>query len=155
MPIVRCTVEAGDDSTPLVKLSYAVKGEWGLEYLVGETIGLQTTRPNYGGQRWWFSCPRMVGGKECGRRVGKIYRAPGSRRFACRRCLDLSYESCQKSHRYDGILARMADDASGVTFEFLKQAFSCQAKEARRRQATPPPKLSDAFREMLKGRENR
>ncbi len=35
-------------------------------------------------------------GRYCGKRVGKIYSAPGSRYFGCRHCQDLTYTSCQE-----------------------------------------------------------
>jgi len=105
--------------------------------------------------RWWFSCPRVLDGEECGRRVGKLYRPPGSRTFACRHCLDLTYQSCQRSHRYDGLFALMAGEASGKSFEAVKWAFSYRAREARRRRAEPSPTLLEAFEEVFGGAEGR
>lgn len=52
---------------------------------VQQTASLITTRPYFGGVRWWFACPR------CLRRCANLYLAPGARRFACRRCLQLRY----------------------------------------------------------------
>ncbi len=150
MSPVRCTLEIGADK-PRLRLSYAVEDAWGLEHRVEEVVCLRTTRPNFGGARWWFSCPRSVDGKECGRQAGKLYRPPGGLNFACRHCLDLTYESCQKSHRYDGLFARMAGEASGETFEAVKQAFSDQRKEARRRRAEASPSLLGAFDELFDG----
>ena len=46
---------------------------------------------HFGGQRPWFSCP----GRNCGRRVGKLYLPPGGRYFLCRHCYGLSYKSRQ------------------------------------------------------------
>lgn len=54
-------------------------------------ILLQTTYPNYGGVRWWFTCPLIVEGKPCNRRVGKLYLPPGERYFGCRHCHNLAY----------------------------------------------------------------
>ncbi len=152
---VRFVLEVGDVDTPLLRLSYPVKGRWGLEHPIEVVVHLQTTRPNFGGVRWWFSCPGMVGGEECGRRVGKLYLPPGDRYFACRYCLDLTYESCQKSHRYDRLFAQMAGEASGEAFEAVKRAFSHQTKEARRRRAEPSPTLLDAFEEVFGEAEGR
>ena len=153
MSPVRTKSKVGDDGKPLLGLSYTVKDRQGLEHRVEELVRLQTTRPNFGGVRWWFSCPRVVDGEECDRRVGKLYRPPGRRTFACRHCLDLTYESCQKSHRYDGLFALMAGEASGESFEVLKRAFSYRAKEARRRRAEPSPTLLEAFEEVFGGAE--
>ncbi len=120
---LRITPQIGEDCGPFLRFSYTIDGKWGIEHRVDEVVRLQTTRPNFGGVRWWLSCPRMVGGKECGRRAGKLYRAPGTPNFACRRCLDLTYESCQKSHRYDGLFAVMAAETPGLTPEIIKAAF--------------------------------
>jgi hypothetical protein len=62
---------------------------------------LATTRPSFGGLRWWFVCPLIVNGRTCIRRVGKLYLPPGGRYFGCRHCHDLTYTSCQESHKYD------------------------------------------------------
>ena len=58
-------------------------------------IRLQTTPTQFGGERWWFTCPLFTRGVACNRRVGKLYLPPGSRHFGCRKCHDLTYESCQ------------------------------------------------------------
>jgi len=50
--------------------------------------------------RWWFSCP------QCGRRCGTLYLPPGAQRFACRRCHNLTYASCQ-DERKRGYLDRL------------------------------------------------
>jgi hypothetical protein len=54
-------------------------------------ILLQTSRPNYGGLRWWFTCPLGGVGSPCNRRVGKVYLPPGARYFGCRHCHGLVY----------------------------------------------------------------
>lgn len=51
------------------------------------TVRLETTRPHYGGLRWWFRCPVL----RCGRRVAILY---GGKIFACRKCHNLAYP-CQ------------------------------------------------------------
>src|ERR671920_160703 len=155
MSPVRCMSKVGDDGKPLLGLSYTVKDRWSVEDRVEEVLRLQTTRPTFGGVLWWFSCPRVVDGEECGRRVGKLYRPPGGRYFACRRCLELTYVSCQKSHRYDGLFALMAGEASGESFEAVKRAFFYRAKESRRRRAESSPTLLEAFEEVFGGAESR
>jgi hypothetical protein len=54
---------------------------------VRETVALEWTACNFGGERPWFICP----GADCGRRVAVLY-GPG-KYFLCRHCYDLSYES--------------------------------------------------------------
>jgi hypothetical protein len=67
-------------------------GEW---EDVQETVPLEWTACNFGGERPWFVCP----GAGCGRRVAILY-GPG-RHFLCRHCYDLRYESQRedKTHR--------------------------------------------------------
>ena len=54
---------------------------------VKETVPLDWTPCNFGGERPWFFCP----GVGCSRRVAILY-GPG-RHFLCRHCYDLRYES--------------------------------------------------------------
>ena len=56
-------------------------------------VALTTTRCNFGGVRYWFICPLSRNGVYCGRRVAKLYKAPGANYFGCRHCYNLSYES--------------------------------------------------------------
>ena len=80
---------------------------------------LATTCPRFGGLRWWFICPLVVGRRACGRRVGKLYLPPAGRYFGCRHCYDLTYESVQKHdarvdalRRNPELIARILDDAT-------------------------------------------
>jgi len=56
-------------------------------------VRLTTTACNFGGVRYWFICPLFRNGVYCGRRVAKLYKAPGANYFGCRHCYNLSYES--------------------------------------------------------------
>jgi hypothetical protein len=71
-------------------------------------VALTTTRPHYGGLRWWFVCPLVLNGRACGRRVAKLYLPPSGRYFGCRHCHDLTYTSCQQSRKLDGLYRRLA-----------------------------------------------
>ena len=53
-----------------------------------QEIRLTTTRPRFGGARWWFVCPQS------GARVGRLHLPPGSLQFAARRAHGLRY-ACQ------------------------------------------------------------
>lgn len=46
---------------------------------------------NYGSTRHWFICPLIKDGKQCGRRIGVLYKAGDY--FACRHCYSLTYAS--------------------------------------------------------------
>jgi hypothetical protein len=56
---------------------------------VRQTIPLTTTRPPFGGKRWWFRCP------SCGKAVIKMYMTAGREHLACRWCQGLTYRSVQ------------------------------------------------------------
>jgi hypothetical protein len=61
-------------------------------------IALTATRPNYGGVRLWFVCPRS----DCGRRCGVLYREQhtNARAFVCFACSWFVYAS-QRLSRID------------------------------------------------------
>lgn len=59
-------------------------------------VELGTTRPYFGGLRWWFICPLVVNGRPCQRRVTKLYRPPNGSYYGCRVCHDLTYKSVQQ-----------------------------------------------------------
>ena len=75
-----------------------------LHYRLGDAedieipVQMQSTPTHFGGERWWFTCPLIVNGVECGRRVGKLYLPGGAKYFGCRNCHRLTYRSCQESH---------------------------------------------------------
>jgi hypothetical protein len=98
------------DAPPRVRLFYTFteKGEH-----VDYCIPLVTTQPHLGGLRWWFVCPLVVNDRPCNRRVGKLYLPPGGRYFGCRHCYDLTYTSCQESHKYDRFYRTLAERTGG------------------------------------------
>ena len=56
-------------------------------------IGLATTRPHFGGSRYWYVCPG------CARRVAKLYCFEEDRQIRCRRCRGLVYETQYRKGR--------------------------------------------------------
>lgn len=71
---------------------------------IEQGIELCTTRPHFGGLRWWFVCPRCRG------RAGRLHLPPGSTQFWCRACHGLSYESAQGSRgKTNGLWKVLAD----------------------------------------------
>ncbi len=58
-------------------------------------IPLTTTPCNYGGNRYWFTCPWYKNGNYCGKRVGVLYKDGDY--FACRHCYNLTYSSRNSS----------------------------------------------------------
>lgn len=76
------------------------------------SVEIQETYPNFGGKRYWFTCPLIVKGIPCNRRVTKLYFPPGSHYFGCRECHDLTYLSCNESHKWDKMFIDMGFDPS-------------------------------------------
>jgi len=68
-------------------------------------VWLQTTPTQFGGKRWWFTCPLILNGVACNRRAGKLYLPPGARYFGCRKCHGLTYRSCQEAHQTERLFA--------------------------------------------------
>jgi hypothetical protein len=81
-----------------VRLAYSWRERGSPERHEDYHVRLTTTRPHFGGRRWWFVCPLVIDGRPCNRRAGKLYLPPDGRYFGCRRCYDLTYTSCQQSH---------------------------------------------------------
>jgi hypothetical protein len=77
---------------------------------VKQRISLTTTRPRFGGTRWWFICPVT------GERVGRLYLPAGACQFASRRAHGLAYASQTESineraaRRRRKLLARLGDE---------------------------------------------
>jgi len=98
-------VSWGDRRT--ITLNY----RWGDREDVRIPIHLQTTPTQFGGKRWWFTCPLIVNGVACNRRAGKLYLSPGTRYFGCRICHNLTYQSSQEAHLMERLFGRMGYDA--------------------------------------------
>ena len=80
-----------DVPEPLLNLSVSLRWNNGST----TSVMLVTTRPNFGGSRYWLKCPH------CGRRVRKLYPEADSHCMACRKCFGLVYDSQYlKGERY-------------------------------------------------------
>lgn len=84
-------------------LDYRVRQYGGDWEPISETVRIVHADCNYGGQRPYFACPGVVNGRNCWRRVGKLF--SGGRYFLCRHCYDIAYTSQSKA-RYDRMLHR-------------------------------------------------
>lgn len=101
----------GEERTPNGVVGYTLKYLAGLpvkitlDYVMTEDnikrnypIRLVSMPCNYGGKRWFFTCPIQSNGKYCGRRVAKLYLY--STYFCCRHCLNLTYSVNNESKKY-------------------------------------------------------
>jgi len=93
---------------PTVKLHY----RWRDTEDVQIPIRLQFSPTPFDGQRCWFTCPLVVKGVACERRVGTLHLPPGAKYFGCRKCHVLTYRSCQKAHQWERVSASFEGMAS-------------------------------------------
>ena len=95
---------------------------------VKQWIRITTTKPNFGGLRYWFMCPVVHSGICCGRRVGRLYLPPGGSVFGCRTCLDLTYESVRRhDKRIDELLRNPFALRSALKQEACRQRLALRA----------------------------
>jgi hypothetical protein len=110
---VNYEVDTVDLTSPFVRLWYSwVWKSTQQQESADYRVALTTTRPPFGGLRWWFCCPLIVSGRLCNRRVAKLHMPPQSRYFGCRHCYQLTYTSCQESRKYDGLYRLLAMDTA-------------------------------------------
>ena len=88
---------------------------------VSYRVNLTTTKPLYGGLRWWFICPLSIESNLCKQRVGRLYLPPGGKYFGCRQCYGLTYTSCQESHKFDRMFNEMAKSFPGTTGKEIRK----------------------------------
>jgi len=80
-----------------VKLQYTHNKTEALDYLVS----VVTTKPHFGGVRYWWVCPNQA----CGRRCRILY---GGKYFCCRQCHHLTYLTAQSGDLLASIDSRFA-----------------------------------------------
>jgi hypothetical protein len=97
---VECETHIGGPWDDWVRLKYEMTDHWTGEPLkIDDKVYLATSRPHFGGLRWWFVCPQL------NRRVRKLYLPLGGRHFWSRRAYELAYAS-QRETKYDRALRR-------------------------------------------------
>ena len=97
---VKFESRVGDPGDSWLRLQYVVHDYWSGEACeIDDKIFLATSRPPFGGLRWWFVCPHL------NRRVRKLYLPLGGRHFWSRRAYELAYAS-QRETKFDRALRR-------------------------------------------------
>lgn len=86
-------VETGADAGTL-RLRYSVTPYGGAPRSLDYQVALVTTRPHFGGLRWWFLCPTSKS------RVRKLYLHASCDYFLSRQALGLTYTSCREDEMY-------------------------------------------------------
>jgi hypothetical protein len=93
-------VNTGEEAGSVGYVSDTTEGDRGrfdLSYRLGSerrpiecSVRLATSRPHFGGIRWWFVCPLS------GRWVRKLHLCAGCDYFASRKALGLTYQVCRE-----------------------------------------------------------
>ena len=99
----RIVFESLTEQAMLAEVQFAISWIWAgssATQNAKHSIGLVTTRPQFGGVRWWFVCPLRPFGKPCNRRAAKLYLPEGSLDFGCRECHGLKYKTQRPRRRY-------------------------------------------------------
>ena len=102
---VEVRLDTTDPAAPFMELTHETRDE--PTQRIDYRVRLTTTRPRYGGERWWFVCPSS------GRRVFKLYLPNGGRWFLCRAAYGLAYQVTREDalsrhlRRAGGILAKL------------------------------------------------
>jgi hypothetical protein len=74
---IQFAASAVDPWDSWILLRYVISDHWtGEQHEIDDTMYLVASRPRFGGQRWWFVCPRE------NRRVRKLYLPPPDRHFS-------------------------------------------------------------------------
>jgi len=109
---------AVNSSNETVHLRYRVTKQGSDEVVnMDYYITLTTTPCNFGGKRWWFMCPLVIGGRPCHGRVRRLYK--GSNYFACRNCQNLCYSDQNENHQgsYVGINQAISLERRAIKLE--------------------------------------
>lgn len=127
-------VDTRDSADLFVRLFYTIGSEENRQSYNYRVTLVMSSTPWGKGYRWWFVCPLAKGNTPCGRRVAKLYLAPGSRYFGCRHCHDLTYQSSQESHKWDGVYMMVAR-STGMPVEVVREVMQGweEPKKKRRR----------------------
>jgi len=98
---VEVKVDTTDPSDPFIELTHQTRDDREGDRIVRDRIRLIWTVPTYGGQRWWFRCPRTY----C--KTTKLYLPNGGWHFWSRRAYGLGY-ACQREDLFGRLQRRAA-----------------------------------------------
>jgi hypothetical protein len=107
----------GDPCDSWLRLQYTIHDYWtGAPHQIDDKIVLATTRPAFGGLRWWLMCPRLR------RRVRRLYLPLGGHHFWSRCAYRLPYSSQRETvhdramRRERKLRARLGGDPADDTY---------------------------------------
>ncbi len=105
---------------PYIRFDYRTKHSWEPEenYVSYDyKVNLERLECNFGGYRWYFRCLK------CNSRVGILYSSFPY--FVCRKCANLSYDSCNENKRFRGYPYKLITDECKAEkiYEGLKRRY--------------------------------
>lgn len=107
---IRVRVDTSNDA-PYIEFDYKVKKHHEGEDKWREIkyqFQMESIPCRFGGKKWFFICGLYKSGVFCGSRVRNLYMAGDY--FGCRKCANLSYQSCNESKRYRGMFKILTQD---------------------------------------------
>lgn len=94
---VNIQVDTSSDN-PNIKFAYKVRKHGEEEWRdIDFSFRMESIPCRFGGRRWFFVCGLYKNNQYCGRRVRILYQTGDY--FGCRKCADLTYESCNEGKR--------------------------------------------------------
>jgi hypothetical protein len=98
---VEITIDTTKPSYPFIELTHHTRDDREGDRVMRDRIRLVWTVPTYGGQRWWFQCPRTW------QKTTKLYLPNGGRHFWSRQAYGLGY-ACQREDSFSRLQRRAA-----------------------------------------------
>jgi len=87
--------------TPKITFSYKLRKHGEVEWNdINFSFNLESIPCRFGGKKWFYVCELYSNGKYCGKRSRVLYMTGDY--FGCRKCANLSYESCNENKRFRG-----------------------------------------------------
>ncbi len=84
---------------PNIKFTYKVRKHGEEEWTdIDLSFGMESIPCRFGGKKWYFICGLYKNKLYCGRRARALYQVGNY--FGCRKCADLSYETCNEGKRF-------------------------------------------------------
>jgi len=126
------------DDTKYARIWYDQTDRKGKQRSFNEKIFIETTPCRFGGERYWFICPRDLSGLDfCGRRVAVLYLTDNF--FGCRHCLNLTYQSRNYGRNPGYVKVKLLNDLDSLI-----------EKTKRRTYASKPTKNTQKLKWLLK-----
>jgi len=117
-----------------LQLTYTITNtDSGAKVDIDYSMPIVNTLTPWGKPRYWLLCAG------CGRRCRTLYMPPSGQRFTCRLCGDLTYTTCQESHKAN-ILAQLLWPEIIEQFPYLTRAEIATLLDSELFDKKPPPR---------------